>query len=235
MDDRIRIVATDGEDTITLGYISCAKQYVFGQVTEDDFDDFRHDTYHENGYLHQKRRASTPDPHITPKFYGPSLENFEGFVPATGSIAVPKEVGRIVSPDFYDDERGSDNITYIDVRNTESGGAYQAFICESGFPVANLIDKWKQEATGMTGVSTKLSYQIYTDPDPWVGVVHYDPMGCSFSMGPTSNFRPMGWYVSLKRDRDPYPISCPNGESGCDGPDGTGPLCMECYEIINDR
>lgn len=231
-EDKIRIVATDGDDTITLGFINCGRNYVFGQVTEDGTDPY-HYTYHENGYMHLKRGASGPDPNNLPRYYGPPLKNFSGFV-STGSTAVSKKVGRIVSPDFRNDKRGYDNITYIDVRNATHGMMYQAFICEPGFPVAKLIQNMKSNSSVNTDIDPKLSYQIYTEPEPWVGVVHWQQAsGILGRLDATPNFRPMGTSVDSRGYMDPYPEPCSNGESGCDGPDGTGPLCIECYEVLN--
>lgn len=229
-EDRIRIVATDGDDAITLGFISCGRDYVFGQVTEDGTDDPYHYTYHKNGYMHFKWRASAPDPDIRPHFYGPSLENFRGFV-STGLTPVFKEVGRVVSPDFRDDDRGFDNITYIDVRNAEHGMQYQSFICEPGFPIARRIEHINSNTDENTDIRPKLTYQIYTEVEPWVGVAHWQQASGTHGLGATSNFRPMGSSVDVKENEDPYPEPCPNGELGCDGPNGTGPLCMECYEL----
>jgi hypothetical protein len=199
-------------------------------VTEDGSGDPYHHTYHENGYMHFKWRASATKPDNQPRYYGPSLENFEGFVPASGLTPVPKEVGKIVSPDFDDDEQGYDNITYIDVRNTEKGMTYQSFICESGFPVG----RWIRENSNSdinTDIDQKLSYQIYTEPDPWVGVAHWQQASGIQTLDPTSHFRPLGAWGSIEEHR--YLEPCPNGYSGCDGPDGTGPLCIECCEVID--
>lgn len=230
-EDKIRIVATDGDNTITLGFISCGRGYVFGQVTKDGIDDPYHYTYHENGYMHLKWAASAPNPDIQPQFYGPPLKNFRGFV-STGTTGVSKGVGR--TPDFRNDARGYDNITYIDVRKAKYGMQYLAFICEPGFPVAQLIQDKKYNSTINPDISPKLSYQIYTETEPWVGIAHWQQAAGIRGLGATANFRPMGDSVMIKATRDPYPEPCLNGESGCDGPTGTGPLCMECYEMLDD-
>lgn len=231
-EDKIRIVATDGNDTVTLGYISCGKQYVFGQVTSDGTDDPFHYTYHRNGYLHLKWAPDTPDAREEPMYYGPPLENFRGFV-SMETASINDEVGKIVSPDFGDDERGYENITYIDVQNSEYGMLYQPFICEPGFCVGKRIEDAKLDIPNGLESPLRLSYQIYTEVQPWVGVAYWQQPDPIHDLGATSNFRPMGTAVRHKAHIDPYPEPCPNGESGCEGPDGTGPLCMECYEGLD--
>lgn len=229
--DKIRIVATDGDDTVTLGFISCGKDYVFGQVTPKGMDEPHHYTYHKNGYMHLKLQPGSPSPDNMPQYYGPPLNNFRGFV-STGMTGISREVGKILSPDYTDDERGYDNVTYIDTRNTEYGMTYQRFICEAGFPVGKLIQSVKSSLPLDRDMSPRLSYQIYTDTEPWVGVASWQSASGIGGFGATNNFRPMGTSVGSKRRKDPYPEPCPSGDLGCDGPDGIGPLCMECYNCL---
>ena len=234
-EDRIRVAATNGEDTVVMGLISCGRQYVFGQVIDEGSWQPYHYTYHENGYMHQKLEPRTPRADERPLYYGPPLDDFSGFVSTNNLVGIPHEVGRITSPNIGDEHRGFDNITYIDVRNSEYGMMYTRFICESGFPVGEYIHNYLSNVEQNTDVKPKLGYQVYTGTEPWVGVAYWQQAANIHGFGATTEFRPMGVGVEIKERENPYPAPCPNHRYGCDGPIGSGPICMDCYEMIENK
>lgn len=230
--DEIRIVVTDGHSSVTLGYIRTGKHYVFGQVTDGETSEAQHWTYHSNGYAHVREFPNTENSAKRPMFYGPTLRDFRGFV-STGQTGVSaKAIDWYCSPDFEDDSRGYDNVTYIDVSKSQHGRFYSSFICEAGFPVGRWINEWLPDDE--YDMPPKLSYQVYTQVEPWVGVAHWEQGSGFQGLGHSRNFRPMGIATEINESENPYPQPCENGHRGCDDLNGTGPLCTDCYEVIKE-
>lgn len=227
---RIRIVVTDNERTFTMGFIQVAEnqRVVFGQVTPDSSSDAFHITYHKNGYTHQKWFPNTDHTRTDPLYYGPSIENFRGFLSPV-QMPIPQG-GKVVSPDFEDEEDGYDNITHIDTRKTEHSMNYKIFVSEPGFPLSEIAANAEKIANKD---SPGLAYQVYTGTNPWVGVIYWPQATGIRIPNSTENFRPMG-EPSLIRNAKESSEACINGKEGCDGLDGTGPLCMECYEMVDN-
>lgn len=230
--DKIRIVATDGNEIKTVAAINRTTDLVFTPVSKSH--ESYHITYHENGLLHLKRWPNTDRQSTRDICYGPPLNRLQGFVwletltPLNDSIfphshALPYNKGEY------------DSIIYIDIQGGEYGREYAGFICEAGFPVGKTIKRQLSNASSFPDTEPKLSYQVYTGIDPWVGIAHWNESTTLKPSGFTNHFRPMGHYVDIRATEDPYPDPCPNGKKGCAGHEGTGPLCRDCYEEISDE
>lgn len=227
--DRIRIVASDGDEAKTVGAVNRSQHCVFTFVSKGS-ESF-HATYHSNGLLHHKIRPRSDHTRTIDFYCGPPLNDFSGFVWTGFTSAVNDSIfPKVQAPSFSSDDRPYDSITYIDIQRGKYGRNYTGFICRPGFPVGRIIQEALSQATSVQDSNPRLSYQVYTETDPWIGIVHWDEGTHIPLTGATHQFRPMGYSVDTRARENPYPKSCPNGERGCDGPDGSGPICRGCYE-----
>ena len=225
---RVRIVATDGDYTRTVAFIRCDpdNEYVYGTCDTISGDPSTKITYHNDGYVHHKPYRSGPLD-VRPICYGPPIRDFTGFFSGNVVSSIPRTLDGLQPPTFEDDARPIDHITYIDTRGSDVSLCYQWIMCEPGFPVGDLVSR----ATGRVDKNAQVSYHIYTAVDPWVGVIYGPGFRPEFLPPYSSGFRPMGEAVRIRSERSPYPEPCVSGSRGCDGPDGTGPLCGGCKKI----
>lgn len=191
-----------------------------------------HTTYHDNGYMHHKWGAGTPNPENQPRYYGPPIEEFRGFV-TTDVTMLSNDLKKSLSPDFEGDNRSYDHITYIDTSDLEFGVKYQCFICEPGYPISGLVYQTQEDRPVNDGIDNTLNYHVYTGVKPWIGIAYWPQKSTIHGLGATRNFRSMGISMAVEAHDNPNAEPCQNGEKGCDGTDGSGPLCRDCYREID--
>ena len=233
----VRIVTTDGEEIQQVGFINVSSQrIVAGQVTPSEERDLSHTTYHSNGFIQKKLEPGHSAMKKYPKFYGPCLSDFSGYVVIDqGSLPPSPEVGKLISPEFdIKEDTGFDSIAHIDNRNAEYGMSWRIFVCEPGYPISPMVENainQNQEVNeklndeGQPGISI----HTFTGTDPWTGVISAPGSRLHRIPNYTQNFRPMDKNL-VSRCKDVDQEVCPSGAGGCDGPNGAGPLCMGCYE-----
>jgi hypothetical protein len=233
--NKIRILATNGEDTREVGFINVSyNDITYGQVTSDNGGDVQHYTYHENGYIHKKDEPNSTETSTRPRFYGPDLSDFEGYVIlGQGGTPPSPEVGKLISAEFHsDEESGYDSIIHVDSRNAEFGISWNVFLCEPGFRVLSVVsDTMDSNAELMERLDKEgepgFTVHTYTGTEPWVGVIAAPSERLRTLPLASEHFRAMGHHRVPSNNEDE---TCPNEERRCDGPNGDGPLCYECYE-----
>lgn len=224
---RVRIVVTDGKDTVSIGNIRHDKHIVVSQLRPKGQDQLSHVTYHENGYMGYTVKGSSS----TGMYYGPPLSKFSGLV-SGASYGIPKRVTDLghQGRSFANDNRAIDHVVYIDTRTSGEGIQYKVFICEPGFPIAPNI-QWLKDGSGCAD----LSYSVCTAVEPWVGVIFWSRPQPEVGIRATSEFRRM---LAAEGERLSGAIqkegaeTCPNGVTICEGPDGTGDLCRSCMNTL---
>lgn len=239
MTKRIRVVATDGEDTISIGNIKHDNHIIISEIPRSDMEESHHTTYYNNGYLHirnfngqlhvlEDEEWKEIDTSEIGLYYGPALDNFKGLV-STPTHEIPTQVSERKVRKFKDDNKKFDHVTYLDTRSSEEGLYYKVILCEPGYPIGEMVYETKQR----TGCED-LSCNLYTAVEPWVGVLSWPQEQSKVDITATSHFRPMQKAEAERVSSKTWNGGkrCPYGNSICQGAAGKGELCKLCMNEL---
>lgn len=239
MSKRIRIVATDGNDTISIGSVRYDKHIIISEIPRSDMEESHHLTYYSNGYFHLSNENSQL--HVMKGgerveinaseiglYYGPPLSDFQGLVSAS-THEIPNQVSKRKVRKFENDRKKFDHVTYLDTRSSQEGLYYKVILCEPGFPVGEMLRETKHR----TGCED-LSCNLYTAVEPWVGVLSWPQEQPKTDITATKHFRPMQEAEVERVSSTSWKggEKCPSGNSICEGPTGKGDLCRSCMNEL---